>query len=205
MPLAVFAPRDSATVAFAGVWSEFESRVRAWRRQESAPKDRWKVRRRAVEALMARLESSESQAPPDIAPSATVIDMRDRSRRRERETAGPASFAGPSITHRFDTEAKDLERLGHAIELHEYAGRWVLVTSGARVQIDRAWALDILSGTLSPLAALERRIGRPAPPEFEAVRKLAGGQTLQRVHSRLGESESPSRSRLPDSDQIVSA
>jgi hypothetical protein len=37
------------------------------------------------------------------------------------------------------------------------------------------------------------------------VRKLAGGQTLQRVHSRLGESESPSRSRLPDSDQIVSA
>jgi cellulose biosynthesis protein BcsQ len=190
MPLAAFAPRDAATAAFAGVWSGFESHVRALRPRESALQDRWKVRRRAVETLMARLESSESQAPPDIGHRATVIDMRDRARRHERRDAGGSeSVAGPSITHRFDTEGRDLERGGHAVELIERGGRWALVTSGARVQIDRAWAFDILSGALSPLAALERRIGRPAPPEFEAVRKLVAGRALQRIHSAIGESE----------------
>ena len=63
LPLAVFAPRDAATAAFAAIWSELESRVPPARRQESASQDRWKVRRRAVETLMARLESSDEQDP----------------------------------------------------------------------------------------------------------------------------------------------
>jgi cellulose biosynthesis protein BcsQ len=195
-PLAVFAPRDAATAAFAGVWSEFESRVRALGRRESAPQDRWKARRREVETLMARLDSSASQHRPDIGQRATVIDMRDRARRHERRDAGGSeSVAGASITHRFDTEGRDLEGAGHAVELLEGGGKWVLVTSGARVQIDRAWAFDILSGALSPIGALERRIGRPAPPEFEAVRTLVAGRSLQRTHSEIGESEGSAGSR----------
>ncbi len=105
---------------------------------------------------------------------------------------------GSHIVHRFDTEGRDLERHGHALELHEHDGNWLLVTSGACVQIDRSWAFDILSGTMSPLVALERRIARPAPPQFESVCRLVGGRGLQRIDSRLGESESSSVSMTTD-------
>ena len=63
MPLAVFAPRDAATAAFAAIWSELESRVPPARRQESESRDRWEVRRRAVETLMARLEVLRRAGP----------------------------------------------------------------------------------------------------------------------------------------------
>ena len=100
--------------------------------------------------------------------------------------------------HRFDTEGRDLERGGHALELHERNGSWLLVTSGADAQIDESWAFDILSGTMSPLVALERRIARPAHPQFESVRMLVGGRSLKRIDSRLGESESSSVSMTMD-------
>ncbi len=198
-PLAVFAPGDAATAAFAAIWREFEARVPRARRQESASQDRWEVRRRAVETLMARLESSDEQGLAATGQRATVIDMRDRGWGREgRDAEDSQSLAGSHIVHRFDTEGRDLERHGHALELHEHDGSWLLVTSGACVQIDRSWAFDILSGTMSPLVALERRIARPAPPQFESVCGLVGGRGLQRIDSRLGESESSSVSMTTD-------
>jgi cellulose biosynthesis protein BcsQ len=203
MPLAVFAPQDAATAAFAGIWSELESRLPAARRQESESKDRWEVRRRAVETLMARLESSDDQDPVATGPRATVIDMRDR--RWRRDAGDSESSAGSHIVHRFDTEGRDLERRGHALELHERNGSWLLVTSGAHVQIDRSCAFDILSGTMSPLVALERRIDRPAPPQFESVLMLVGGRGLQRIDSRLGQSESSPVSMTPDIEPLGDA
>ncbi len=197
LPLAVFAPRDAATAAFAAIWSELESRVPPARRQESASQDRWEVRRRAVETLMARLESSDEQDPWATGQRAT--DRRDPGSSRGRRVAGDSEpFTGSHIVHRFDTENRDLERRGHALELHERNGNWLLVTSGAHVQIDRSWAFDILSGTTSPLLALERRIARPADPQFESVCILVGGRGLQRIDSRLGESESSPVSMTTD-------
>jgi hypothetical protein len=203
MPLAVFAPRDAATAAFASIWSELESRVPPARRQESESRDRWEVRRRAVETLMARLESSDGQDPAATGQRATVIDMRDRGWRRDAGDSEP--LAGAHIVHRFDTEGRDLERLGHALELHERNGSWLLVTSGAHIQIDRSCAFDILSGTKSPLVALERRIDRPAPPQFESVRMLVGGRGLQRIDSRLDESENSPVSITTDVEPLGDA
>jgi hypothetical protein len=94
--------------------------------------------------------------------------------------------------HRFDTESRDLERHGQALELHECHGTWLLITSGAHVRIDRSWAFDILSGSMSPLDAIGRRIARPVPLPFESVCKLVGGRGLQRVDSRLSESNGSS-------------
>jgi chromosome partitioning protein len=199
LPLAVFAPRDASTAAFAAIWSELETRVPPARRQESASQDRWKVWRRAVEMLMTRLESSDEQDPGATGQRATAIDRRNPGSSRGRRVAGDSEpLTGSHIVHRFDTEGHDLERRGHALELHERNGNWLLVTSGAYVQIDRSWAFDILSGTMSPLLALEQRIARPADPQFESVCLLVGGRDLQRIDSRLGESESSPVSMTTD-------
>ena len=199
LPLAVFAPRDDATAAFAGIWSELESRVPSARRRESESRDRWEVRRRAVEALMAQLESSDGQDPKATGERATAIHTCDRGSSRGRSDAGDLKpLTGSHIVHRFDTEGHDLERRGHSLELHERNGNWLLVASGAHVEIDRSCAFDILSGTMSPLLALERRIARPADPQFESVCMLVGGRGLQRIDSRLGESESSSVSMTAD-------
>jgi len=196
MPLAAFAPRDAATAAFAGIWRELESRLSPSRLRESESRNRWEARRTTIETLMAQLESSDAPDSAATRQRATVIDMRDRNRGRERHDAdGSEPLAGSRIVHRFDTADRDLEKRGQTIELHERKSTWVLVTNGVRVQIDRAWAFDILSGTLSPLAALERRTGHHAPPQFETVRSLVGGRSLERIHSWLGEGESPDVSK----------
>ncbi len=56
MPLAAFAPRDAATAAFQNIWTECESRLLADTHETADAQDTWKDRRRAVEALMTRLE-----------------------------------------------------------------------------------------------------------------------------------------------------
>jgi hypothetical protein len=82
-----------------------------------------------------------------------------------------AGSSGPPIVHTFDTSGRDLEANDLALALHEGDGRFVVTLArtkpsgstdshGLRAQIDRKWAVDILSGMLSPLVALERRLGR---------------------------------------------
>ena len=190
MPLPAFAARDAAATAFADVWIEFTSRLQPGNSSDAEDADRWQIRRRAVEALMARLESPD-QHESVSAHRAPVIHMAERILAKG-VPVGASHISGTDVIHRFDTDGRHLERRGHALELHERAGSWQLVTTGAQAQIDRSWALEILSGTMSPLAALERRIGRPGPPSFEGVRAIVDGQDLRRIDSRLADADPPS-------------
>ena len=168
MPLAAFAPRDAATAAFHSIWTECESRLLADTDDAGDERNTWEDRRRAVEALMTRLESPRT----------------DKS----------SVTAEPYVIHQFDTAGRDLHRRGQLLELHERQGGWLLVLArhgdSARrlqAQVDRSWAFDILSGAMSPLAALEQRLGRPGPDQLDLVRTILGDQDLRRVDSRMAE------------------
>jgi hypothetical protein len=63
-------------------------------------------------------------------------------------------------------------------------------------QIDSAWAVQILSGVMSPLTALERRLGRPLAL-LETVRVIVGGRRIQRIDSRVAE-DAGNREIAPD-------
>jgi hypothetical protein len=145
-----------------------------------------------VQSLMERLESADGHEPatPSLTP---VINMRTRQR-DVTESSGPGTAY---VAHRFDTEDRDLERRGYLLELHERREKLSVViarsagddgadpAARAHVQIDRSWAIEILSRALSPLAPLERRLGRPWPELLENVRAIVGDRSLQRVDSRL--------------------
>jgi hypothetical protein len=111
------------------------------------------------------------------------------------------------VVHRFDTEHRDLERGGYVLELHEQQERLLVIVSKpdgsarvnapeqlAQVRIDSSWALEILAGTMSPLAALEQRSGRPASAVVQGARALVGARKLRRVDSRaVGPVATPDR------------
>lgn len=197
LPLAAFAPRDGATAAFGQIWAECESRL-LQTADAVEPDDRWEVRRRAVETLMSRIESPELlETVPERAPLAPVIDLVDRQWTRANRGPDGAATGESHLIHRFDTADRDLQKRGHALELHERKGQWLLVlapTAGAlgprriQAQIDRSWAFDILSGMMSPLTALEQRLGQSGPEILETVCAIVGARTVQRVDSRLADS-----------------
>jgi hypothetical protein len=99
--------------------------------------------------------------------------------------------------HRFDTEQRDLERCGYVLELRERKRGLLIVAaksggddeaemSGrAHAQIDGSWALQILSGEMSPLTALDRRLGRPGPRAVENIRSIVGGRSVRRMDARV--------------------
>jgi chromosome partitioning protein len=196
LPLPVFAAHDPATMAFARIRVELQSRLAQRAGREPAPRRTWTARLEAVEALMARLESADEQARAAArpAPPAGIDDA--RSRRGRADIMGPPD-AG--LIHTFDTERGDLKRCGHVLQLRERKGNLIVVVAmagddhgadrgrRAQVQVDTSWALDILSGAMSPLGAFDRRLGRPGPRLVEDVRILVGGQTLHRVDSRVAE------------------
>jgi hypothetical protein len=184
MPLPVFAARDAATKAFEGVWTELQARL-ARRFDATSAQLSWGSRLEAIESLIVQAESAERPELDALTPSSMQ---------------GASDVAG--VVHRFDTDRRDLERCGHVLELHEAPGSLEIVLSRAghqdttdssrRVQarIDRSWALEILSGSLSPLAALERRLGKPGPSLVESMRGLVGARKL--VRSSASPSGSPS-------------
>ena len=193
MPLATFAGRDAATAAFAQIWIELQARSAQVSESGGADQDRWARRLQAVESLMARLDSASSQdvAAPARAP---VIDLQTHRRPQATDDRDAAGTIASSIVHRFDTERGDLVRRGLAVELHERQGNLMVLiamagtgaeSARAQAQIDRSWACEILAGTLSPLAALERRLGRPGPAPLAAVQATIGDRPLQRVDSQL--------------------
>jgi cellulose biosynthesis protein BcsQ len=208
LPLATFAAREPATAAFAEIWRELQSHLLVSRTDDQEAPDRWERRRISIESLLARLESTDGRdhASHHLAP---VIELRDRDRTREvHTTAATRKIAAASLVHRFDTETRDLQRRGRTLELHERKGSWLLVitTIGSldvaqpggqtTAQIDRSWAFDILSGAMSPIAAMERRLGRPGPALLESVGAIVGDRPLVRVESTLGDqahAESPAR------------
>ncbi|HKE82097.1 MAG TPA: AAA family ATPase [Vicinamibacterales bacterium] len=183
MPLATFAARESATEAFAKVWEELDTRLQG----ETSPagqKDTWSQMLKAVESLVGRLESangpSETPTPSD---------------------QGSRAAHDVHVVHRFDTEQQDLERSGHVLELRELSGKVFVVSArsgsdeaaGANEQayarIDSSWAVQILSGEMSPLDALERRLGRPGPPPLEHIHQEIGGRKLRRTDTRIATGE----------------
>lgn len=172
MPLPVFAPRDGATAAFTSVWTELQSRLHHASSSPVENTNRWAGLEQDIETLIAEIESA------------------DRADKR------PPGEGDVYFIHRFDTELRDLERCGHVLELHERKDALFIVAApskgqdvdpagGAHARIDSAWALEILSGEMSPLAALERRIGQSSPRAVEAIRGMVGPRGLRRIDTRV--------------------
>jgi len=215
MPLAAFAPKDAATSAFACVWDELQAQLSA-RADANQPAGRWRRLRYALDALVVQLDGAET------APAASVVAA-ERSVLAPRKVQQPlpaaSSHASPKkpeakrpgeaavdFVHRFDTGGRDLERCGYVLELHERPGRMRVVaaqsasdadepgTVVAEAHVDGTWAQQILTGTMSPLAALQRRLGPSASGPLSTIAALVEGDRLQRIDSRVGEqSKSPER------------
>ncbi len=228
MPLAVFAARDPATTAFAGIWAELQTRVQQ-RTQHAWPRDRWARLLQPLESLIDRLEWTDEQ-PSASQAQQDALEVRDSRIARGRgdvDHVRPLGAAGdidvasigdgpasPSddvhFVHRFDTDRRDLERGGYVLELHERVGSLRVVaarvgrdhqagaTRRAEAQIDNSWATQILSGVMSPLGALESRLGRPAPDLLANVRAIMGGRTLRRIESRVAGRDHAHSGELPD-------
>jgi len=164
-PLPEFAERDPAAVAFADLWSELRARSGTFARPAL----------NAIQSLAAELEHA-----------------RERELREESAALG-AHTAAETVIHSFDTEGRELTPSGYALELREDAAGMTVVarrSSGddmprAEVQIDGSWALQILSGQMSPFWVLERRLGRMAPPVVDAIRRVIGKRRLHRIDSRV--------------------
>lgn len=218
MPLAAFAVRDPATVAFAAIWAEFQARLRH-RNGRQPSRDRWAPLLQAIESLIERLESPAGrdtvvsprvpEAESDPGAESIVHDVLP--------TSGDAQFV-----HTFDTDRRDLQQCGYVLELRECRRSLLVVAarSGddggdtvrpALAQIDRWWAMQILSGEMSPLDALERKPGPPVSRMVANVRAMIGGRKLRRIDSRVagtqggehgdGDAASSSSSTIPDADQ----
>jgi hypothetical protein len=113
----------------------------------------------------------------------------------------PSSAVVPAhtVVHCFDTAERDLSKAGHVLELREspegllvVAGRADDDTSRAQVQIDGAWALQILSGQVSPVVILDRRLGKPGPRAVQEIRVVVGRRQLCRIDSRMTNLSAPS-------------
>ena len=148
----------------------------------------------AVESLIAGLEATDTSSGVAREP-----------------LAAPAEVA---FIHAFDTERRDLERCGRILQLREQSGAFFLIAGSieadadgaggrdaAHVQIDNFWARQILSGTLSPIAALEQRLGHAAP--VQAVRAVVAKQPLARIHSRVDGREAASATAAVDVNRAV--
>jgi hypothetical protein len=188
--------RDPAAIAFAEIWTEVRSRLEGRKagRSEDRPLPSWTARLRAIESLMARLERAD--ADPVAESGTPVIDFGERRRTHRSALPEGGPLSGDAyVIHRFDTDDRDLERHRHLLELHERKGSLLVVATllgedgmavmaRAQAQVDGSWAFEMLSGSMSPLTALERRLGRPGPAPIESARKIVGRGRLIRMESR---------------------
>ena len=167
MPTPVSAPHAPAARAFAAIWAELEARLR--RDGDDRAERQWASVLRGLETLIERLDATERPlSVPGIASAAN-------------------DGAGIDVVHRFDSERRDLAHRGYALELREQAGGEFIVVARsdqegrAEARIDRSWTVQILAGQLSPLEALERRIGPPPPHAIGHIRAAVNGRHLRRV------------------------
>jgi len=174
-PTAVYAQHSTAATALAEIWDELQTRL--LREADDLEQRCWTAVLDRIESMIARLESTEPRfTAPDIVSAASESSKAD---------------ADGSVVHRFDTDERDLERRGHALELHERTdGGFVVFARSALSQsevgcaeapIDRTWTVQILAGEMSPLDALERGLRSPLPQVVVHVRDAANGQQLRRV------------------------
>jgi hypothetical protein len=183
MPLPEFAPRDASTQAFVEIWRQVSALSRRRSAEFLQPEYGWRRRRHIVENLI--LELDPTAAPERHAASAESTQ----------ESANNGD--GLQVVHRFDTDQRDLERCGYVLELREHAGRFTVIversegSSGpsaggpSQAQIDKWWAMQILSGAMSPAAALERRLGRPFPQLVKRQAFKSSELELRRIDSRV--------------------
>jgi chromosome partitioning protein len=169
MPTPVFAPHTPAARAFAAIWAELEARLR--RDGDDWAERQWASVLRGLETLIEQLDAMERPlSVPGIASAAN-------------------EGAGIDVVHRFDSERRDLAHRGYALELRERAGGEFIVVARsdeegrAEARIDRSWTVQILAGRLSPLVALERRIGPPPPHAIAHIRAAVNGRHLRRVET----------------------
>ena len=122
-----FASRDPATVALPESGQNFRLVFDNEMTSRPRPRGRWLLQLRAVESIIARLESAEAQeagisrpapAPVDVAETKTI------SRGHDVSTTKDVHFV-----HLFDTEARDLQRCGYVLELHERTGSFAVVAA----------------------------------------------------------------------------
>jgi chromosome partitioning protein len=99
------------------------------------------------------------------------------------------------LAHTFDTDDAMLRRAGYRVQLIEEPERFLISVVKARApqgeapvypreqhsaKIDGGWAAQILTGQLSPISVIDRRIRHPLAAELRA---LAADRTLVRVAS----------------------
>ena len=211
LPLAAFAARDLAATAFANLWAEVQTRLLRGGEERARSRDRWMLPLRAIESLIARLESpfAPDAGPSRPASAAPINESRWTCGRRDVEGLH-SSAAETEFVHSFDTDGRDLERRGYVLELRERTGNMRVVAARSRggddrtdmakavqAQIDSCWAFEILSGLLSPLVALERRLSTPKPQLVETFNAVVADRRLQRIGSRVAEHVGPDgRGRL---------
>jgi chromosome partitioning protein len=187
LPLPVFASADPATIAFQRVWTELQPRLHRLDATSTRVADSSTAVLQSIEALIDGFDS------PD--------DSETTHPRSERAVPSSAPANAPQgdlqFVHSFDTDRGDLERGGYSVELCERLGSFLVTAerstadreggsdAPARVQahVDARWAMQILSGTLSPLVALERRLGQPMPRLVGQLRGAVGDSVLRRVSS----------------------
>jgi cellulose biosynthesis protein BcsQ len=195
MPLAEFAPRDAATTAFRQIWLELEERLRSHLAGAAASSGRWDGVRHAIESLIEYLEPGAER--PLVNRHSEQNPLGERALQRDDAV---------EFIHRFDTDAEDLQQSGYFVELRERAGNVRLVvgraengtgpgaaaSNEAQIRIDSFQAMQILSGTRSPLEALEPDCGRSGPWVFDNVRNVIEGRRLKRIESRAtGRNDDP--------------
>jgi cellulose biosynthesis protein BcsQ len=205
MPLPEFAGRDAASAAFADLWSELQARLEQ-RERGSGQQEGQRPALSAIESLSAELERTlERELRGDVLPP--VIDLQGSAtfRRHQRASIAPDVAGQPTLVHSFDTDDRDLARSGHVLELRECATMLVLMAGRSNaddegrthVRLDRSWGLQILSGQVSPLVILDRRLGRPGPLAVEEIHSVVGKRRLCRAESRLeGQPGATDRERL---------
>jgi cellulose biosynthesis protein BcsQ len=99
------------------------------------------------------------------------------------------------VAHTFDTDDATLRRAGYRVQLIEEPERFLISVVKARAtqeaelicpreqrsaKIDGGWAAKILTGQLSPISVIDRRIRHPFAAELRA---LTADRTLARVES----------------------
>jgi chromosome partitioning protein len=176
MPLPAFAPGDPAALAFRSIWTELQERLDLRGTTANSAAGTSSPLIQSIEALIAGFDSPEAGL-----------------------SAGTKSaHSDMQFVHSFDTDRRDLQRCGCALELRERSDTFILAASrsGAdraegrddaatcvQAQVDARWATQILSGALSPLVALERRLGHPTPPLVGHLRTAVSDRALRRVNS----------------------
>ena len=195
MPLPAFAARDSATSAFARIWTEIQARLQQRGEGSPRPRDRWARLLRAIESLIVRLESAGGDDAGSVPQALDVNAGGGCSPQGIPDVNGSQDV---HIVHSFDTGDRDLQRRGYVVQLSECAGRMRVTaarsecdddatdaTKRVQAQIDNWWAAEILSGVMSPLTALERRLSTPKSGLVERVIAIVAGRRLFRIGSRV--------------------